>query len=55
MGLPTRSSPEQMPRPYEVAKFSLFQFFTGLKKKQERLGKILPLGPNKILGRRKRD
>ena len=32
MGLPTRSSPEQMPRPYEVAKFSLFQFFTGLKK-----------------------
>ena len=54
MGLPTRSSPKQMPRPYEVAKFSLFQFFTGLEK-QERLGKILPLEPDKILGRRKRD
>ena len=33
MGLPTRSSPKQMPRPHEVGKSSsLFQFFTGLKK-----------------------
>ena len=54
MGLPTWGSPKQMPRPYEVGKSSLFQFFTGLKK-QERLGKILPLEPDKILGRRKRD
>ena len=34
---------------------SVYSSFSPGWKKQERLGKILPLGPNKILGRRKRD